>query len=251
MVYRLIDENPDGETVSRGAPFAPGGVAVVFGASGGIGRALTARLRAHPDFSNVSGYSRSGTIPLDLAVESTIEAVAAEVKSRGADVRLLIDATGVLQGEGVVAEKTWRQLDPAAMLRAFAVNAIGPALLMKHFLPLLPREGKSVFATLSARVGSIGDNRLGGWYSYRASKAALNQIVRTAAIELRRSRPEAVCVALHPGTVDTPLSALFAKPGLEIQSPDTAANRIVAVLDTLTSASSGEFFDQRGRAIAW
>ena len=251
MVHRLIDESPDGETESRGAPFAPGGIAVVFGASGGIGRALITRLRAHPDFSIVSGYSRSGTIPLDLAVESSIEAVAAEVKSRGADVRLLIDATGVLQGEGSIAEKTWRQLDPAAMSRAFVVNAIGPALLMKHFLPLLPREGKCVFATLSARVGSIGDNRLGGWYSYRASKAALNQIMRTAAIELRRSRPDAVCVALHPGTVDTPLSAHFAKPGLEIQPPDTAANRIVAVLDTLTSACSGDFFDQRGRPIAW
>lgn len=247
----MINDNPNGETASRVAPFVRGGIAVVFGASGGIGRALIARLRAHPDFSIVSGYSRSGTIPLDLAVESTIGAVAAEVKSRGADVRLLIDATGVLQGEGCIAEKTWRQLDSAAMSRAFAVNAIGPALLMKHFLPLLPREGKCVFATLSARVGSIGDNRLGGWYSYRASKAALNQIVRTAAIELRRSRPEAVCVALHPGTVDTPLSAHFTKPGLEIQSPETAANRIVAVLDTLTSASSGEFFDQRGRAIAW
>lgn len=249
---RLIDEKtPDGVTVSRVAPFAPGGIAVVFGASGGIGRALTARLCARPDFSMVSGYSRSGPLPLDLGVESSIEAVAAEVKSRGADLRLLIDATGVLQGEGCIAEKTWRQLDPAAMSRAFAVNAIGPALLMKHFFPLLPRQGKCVFATLSARVGSIGDNRLGGWYSYRASKAALNQIVRTASIELRRSRPDAVCVALHPGTVDTPLSANFGKPGLDVQSPETAAERIVALLDTLTSASSGEFFDQRGRRIPW
>jgi NAD(P)-dependent dehydrogenase (short-subunit alcohol dehydrogenase family) len=131
------------------------------------------------------------------------------------------------------------------------VNAIGPALLIKHFLPMLPRSGKCVFATLSARVGSIGDNRLGGWYSYRASKAALNQIVRTAAIELRRSRPDAICVALHPGTVATPLSARFAKSGLEVQSPDTAAMRILAVLDGLTAESSGEFLDQRARSIAW
>jgi NAD(P)-dependent dehydrogenase (short-subunit alcohol dehydrogenase family) len=122
---------------------------------------------------------------------------------------------------------------------------------MKHFLPMLPRSGKCVFATLSARVGSIGDNRLGGWYSYRASKAALNQIVRTAAIELRRSRPDAICVALHPGTVATPLSARFAKSGLEVQSPDTAAMRILAVLDGLTAESSGEFLDQRARSIAW
>lgn len=247
----MIADNPDEDSLSRAAPFPSGGIAVVFGASGGIGRALTTRLRAHPDFSIVSGYSRMGTIALDLGVESSIEAVAADVQRYGVDVRLLIDATGVLEGDGCVAEKTWRQLDPAAMSRAFAVNAIGPALLMKHCFPLLPREGKCIFATLSARVGSIGDNRLGGWYSYRASKAALNQIVRTAAIELRRTRPDAVCVALHPGTVDTRLSVRFAKPGLEVQSPDTAARRIMTLLDKLTSVSSGEFFDQRGRVIAW
>ena len=131
----------------------------------------------------------------------------------------------------------------------FAGN--GPALLMKHFLPLLPRAGRCVFATLSARVGSIGDNRLGGWYSYRSSKAALNQIVRTAAIELRRTRPDALCVAMHPGTVATPLSARFAKPGLEVQSPDTAAMRILTVLNMLTPQSSGDFFDQRGQPIIW
>ena len=250
-MHHLIDENLDGESISRTAPFLPGGTAVVFGASGGIGHALTTRLRAHPDFSIVLGYSRTSLIPLDLGVESSIEVAAADLRRRGVDVRLLIDATGVLEGDGCVAEKTWRQLDPAAMARAFVVNAIGPALLMKHFLPLLPREGKCVFATLSARVGSIGDNRLGGWYSYRASKAALNQIVRTAAIELRRTRPEAVCVALHPGTVDTRLSVRFAKPGLEVQSPDTAAQRIMTLIDTLTPVSSGEFIDQRGRPIAW
>ncbi len=232
-------------------PFPPGGIAVVFGASGGIGHALTSRLQAHTGFSMVSGYSRSGAIALDLSVESSIKAVAADVGRCGADLRLLIDATGVLEGDGCVAEKTWRQLDPAAMSRAFMVNAIGPALLMKHFLPLLPREGKCVFATLSARVGSIGDNRLGGWYSYRASKAALNQIMHTAAIELRRTRPDAICIALHPGTVATRLSTHFAKSGLEVQSPDEAAKHILTVLDALTPMTSGEFLDQWGRSIAW
>lgn len=232
-------------------PFPPGGIAVVFGASGGIGHALAERLHADPVFSRVSGYSRSGAIALDLGVESSIEAVAADVGRCGADVRLLIDATGVLEGDGCVAEKSWRQLDPAAMSRAFLVNAIGPALLIKHFLPRLPRDGKCVFAALSARVGSIGDNRLGGWYSYRASKAALNQIVRTAAIELRRSRPGAICVALHPGTVETRLSTNFAKSGLEVQSPDEAAERILAVLDALAPEASGGFLDQKGRPIAW
>jgi NAD(P)-dependent dehydrogenase (short-subunit alcohol dehydrogenase family) len=110
-------------------------------------------------------------------------------------------------------------------LRSFAANAIGPALLMKHFWPLIPKEGKSVFATLSTKVGSIGDNHLGGWYSYRASKAALNQIVRTTAIELKRRRPEAICVALHPGTADSNLSAPFSKAGLAVHSPAAAAER--------------------------
>ncbi|MGB8694491.1 MAG: SDR family NAD(P)-dependent oxidoreductase [Steroidobacteraceae bacterium] len=239
------------ESVASAELFAASGCAVVFGASGGIGRALALRLAAQPGFAAVLGYSRSSAVALDLCDESSIEAVAADARRSAVDLRLLIDATGVLDGDGVVAEKTWRQLDRAAMTRAFAVNAIGPALLMKHFLPLLPRTGRCVFATLSARVGSIGDNRLGGWYSYRASKAALNQMVRTAAIELRRTRPEALCIALHPGTVATPLSARFAKPGLEVQSPDTAALRILTVLNTLTAESSGEFFDQRGRPIVW
>ena len=137
------------------------------------------------------------------------------------------------------------------MAEAFAINAIGPALLMKHFLPLLPRGGKSVFATLSARVGSIKDNRLGGWYSYRASKAALNQFVRTAAVELGRSHREALCVALHPGTVDTPLTSPFRKAGLEVQSPDTAAGRLLAVIDRLGPADSGGFFDHRGDDVPW
>lgn len=247
----MIGESANGESVACTGSFPSGGIAVVFGANGGIGRALALRLAAQPDFSTVLGYSRSSAVALDLCEESSIEAVATDVSRCGVDVRLLIDATGVLEGAGCVAEKSWRQLDPAAMMRAFAVNAIGPALLMKHFLPMLPRAGRCMFATLSARVGSIGDNRLGGWYSYRSSKAALNQIVRTAAIELRRIRPEALCVAIHPGTVATPLSARFAKPGLEVQSPDTAAVRILTVLNTLTPQSSGDFFDQRGRPITW
>ena len=231
--------------------FPPNSTALVFGASGGIGSALVAQLGAASCFSNVLGYSRASAVPLDLAIASSIEAVAADVTNRGGELRLLIDATGVLDGDGCVAEKTWRQLDPTAMARAFAINAIGPALLMKHFLPLLPHAGKCVFATLSARVGSISDNRLGGWYSYRASKAALNQIVRTAAIELSRTRPDALCLAIHPGTVATRLSQRFAKSGLEVQSPEIAAMRILTVLDMLTPALSGEFFDQQGRPIAW
>lgn len=229
----------------------PEGLAVVIGASGGIGRALATALDAAGRFARVLTYSRSSAVPLDVTVPSSVEAAAADMAGYNMELRLIINATGVLEEEDCIAEKSLHQLNAEAMARSFAVNAIGPAMLMKHLLPNLPRTGKSVFATLSARVGSIGDNRLGGWYSYRASKAALNQIVRTAAIELGRSRPDALCVAIHPGTVATRLSQRFVKAGLEVQSPETAALRILSVLDTLPREASGGFFDQHGRPIAW
>ena len=137
------------------------------------------------------------------------------------------------------------------MAQVFAINAIGPALLMKHFLPLLARQGKAVFATLSAKVGSISDNRLGGWYTYRASKAALNQFVHTASIELARRHPAAICVALHPGTVQSALSAPFAKAGLDVRNPDEAASRLLNVLDGLQASDSGGFFNHDGQALPW
>ena len=228
-----------------------GGLALVFGASGGIGSALAARLSADPRFASVVTLSRSGSPPLDLLDEASIAAAAAHVAAIGLDIRLLIVATGVLDGEGCLAEKSWRQLDAQALARSFAINTIGPALLIKHFMPLLPRSGRCVFAALSARVGSIGDNRLGGWYGYRAAKAALNQLLRSAAVELKRSRPEALCIALHPGTVDTSLTRGFTKHGLEVQTPEAAAARIIDVMDRLNTADSGGFFDQHGHIIPW
>ena len=225
------------------------GIAVIIGATGGIGRALVAALTAQGRYARVVGFGRSTTPALDLTDEATIVVAAASLATSDGDIRLIIDATGILSGDGVEAEKTWRTLDPARMARAFAVNAIGPALLMKHFLPLLPREKRAVFATLSARVGSIGDNRLGGWYSYRASKAALNQLVRTAAIELQRRAPHAICVALHPGTVDTGLSRPFARTGLAVRSPAEAAQHILVMIDALTPVDSGGFFDWQGQAL--
>lgn len=228
----------------------PGGIAVVIGASGGIGSAFAQALAACPAFSQVIGLSRRGEPPVDLRDEPSIER-AAEHAARAGTLRLVIDATGILHGGDLQPEKTWRQLDPEAMATAFALNATGPALLMKHFLPRLPRAGKAVFATLSAKVGSIGDNRLGGWYSYRASKAALNQFVRTAAVELRRSHPQALCVALHPGTVATRLSSPFGKQGLDVQSPEVSAARLLAVLDRLGPADSGGFFDYRATPLPW
>lgn len=227
-----------------------GDLAVVIGASGGIGGALVHRLKLSENFAATIGFSRSSDPALDLSDESSIVACAEHLARLGTP-RLIIDATGVLHGSALQPEKSLRQVDAKQMAEAFAVNAIGPALLMKHFLPLLPRAGKSIFATLSARVGSIGDNHLGGWYSYRASKAALNQLVRTAAVELKRRQPEAVCVALHPGTVDTLLSSPFAKDGLEVQSPAVAAERLLAVVERLGPGESGGFFDQHGKPIPW
>ena len=224
----------------------PRGIAVVFGAGGGIGAALVAALGQNPDFDEVVALRRPA---LELTDEASIAAAARALPP--GEPRLLLDATGFLHDAAQRPERSLRELDAAALARNFALNAIGPALLMKHFLPLLPRQGRAVFATLSARVGSIGDNRLGGWYGYRAAKAALNQLMHTAAIELARSHPEAICVALHPGTVATSLSAPFAKAGLQVRPPTIAAAELLAVLAGLDKPDSGGFFDWRGATIPW
>lgn len=228
-----------------------GGLAIVIGQSRGIGAAIKAALEASGSFESVIGFSRTSEPGIDLLDEATIAAAAAQAKATGLDIRLVFDATGFLHGNGFSPEKSLSAIDPAHMAYAFAVNAAGPALLMKHFLPLLPKSGKSVFATLSAKVGSIGDNALGGWYSYRASKAALNQLVHSAAIELKRRAPEAICVALHPGTVDTGLSGDFAKNGLTVRPPSDAATMLIEVIDQLKPAQTGGFYDYKGEALPW
>jgi NAD(P)-dependent dehydrogenase (short-subunit alcohol dehydrogenase family) len=230
----------------------------VVGASGGIGRALVEQLLKQGGFGRVFALSRSVGQPpsgaigghIDVVAESTIAQAAEAVAAHG-PVGLIVVATGLLHADGVGPEKTWRALDPETLARLFAVNTIGPALVAKHFLPLLPRDRRSVFAALSARVGSVSDNRLGGWYGYRASKAALNQIVRTLAIELVRSRPAAICVALHPGTVATELSRPFRSgaEGDRLFTPAVAAGHLLGVLDGLTPADTGGLFAWDGAQI--
>lgn len=226
-------------------------MAVVVGGTGGIGSAFVDHLEDTECFAQVMPVGRSTEPALNLLDEDSIAAAADAVSRRDAPVRLVIDATGILHGEDLSPEKRLAHLDGEQLALLFAVNATGPALLMKHFLPLLPREGKSVFATLSAKVGSIGDNQLGGWHSYRASKAALNQFVRTAAIEIKRRKPEAVCVALHPGTVETKLSAPFAKSGLTVQTPQDSAANLLSVIDGLLPEQSGGFFAYDGTTLPW
>lgn len=228
-----------------------GGLAVVIGDTGGIGAAVAGALTQSGVFAKVIGYSRASDPDIDLLDEHTIIRAAKAVGTMEIDLRLVFDATGFLHGSGFRPEKTLAAITPEHMAHAFAVNAIGPALLMKHFLPLLAKDGKTVFATLSAKVGSIGDNALGGWYSYRASKAALNQFVHTAAIELARKSPGSVCVALHPGTVDTGLSSGFAKNGLTVRKPEETAALLLDVLDRLTPAQTGGFFDYQGATLPW
>lgn len=229
----------------------PSGLALVIGASGGIGKAVCEALEGQGFPGPVMGLSRRSEPHLDLLDEASIEAAAGHVATLGQPLRLLILATGFLHDETNRPERSLRDLTASHMAKAYALNTIGPALVLRHFTPLLPRDGRSVVAALSAKVGSIGDNHLGGWHSYRASKAALNQVMHTAAIELKRSRPEAVCVALHPGTVDTKLSEPFSKAGLNVRPPAVAARDLLDVIDRLKPADSGGFYDYQGRALPW
>jgi NAD(P)-dependent dehydrogenase (short-subunit alcohol dehydrogenase family) len=203
--------------------------------------------------TEVIGLSRSAPDPadrLDLLDEASIAAAAGRV-SAGGPVDLVLVASGMLHQEGQLPEKSFRDLSADALARSFAINSIGPALTAKHFLPLLPRHGRSVFAALSARVGSISDNQLGGWYGYRASKAALNMLVQTLAIELARTRREALCVALHPGTVNTGLSKPFQRAVApeKLFTPLYSAERMLAVLATLRPEDNGGCFAWDGLRI--
>ena len=227
-------------------------IALVIGGTGSIGSAIINELK-NQNFTKIISLGRSSNPPLDLLDESSIKKAADFIKNQPGSLCLLFDATGILHNEdqNQMPEKTYKNIDLTFMKKNFEINVMGPALIMKYFLPLLDTDQKSIFATLSAKVGSISDNRYGGWYSYRASKAALNQMIKTASIELKMKNKNAVCVAIHPGTVTSKLSKPFQKDNLKIQSNEESAKNIVQVMTNLKINDSGLFFDWSGDIINW
>jgi len=228
-----------------------GNSAVIIGTSGGIGAALHEAIADEGAYDVIHALSRSGPAPIDIEDEPSIAAAAARI-SAGPPPTLVVVATGLLHDGDRSPEKSYREFDPAWLAKTLAVNAIGPALLAKHLLPLMPRQGRTMFAMLSARIGSISDNRLGGWYGYRMAKAALNQLVRTLSIEEKRRNDRSIIVGLHPGTVDTALSKPFqgnVRPGT-LFTPDRAASQLLDVIDGLKVPDSGKLFDFEGKEVA-
>jgi NAD(P)-dependent dehydrogenase (short-subunit alcohol dehydrogenase family) len=218
--------------------------ALVVGASGGIGSAICEQLQA--DGWDVTGLSRS-IDGFDVGNAASVERGMAGLTGT---FDLIFVAVGILAPLWGSPEKSLSAIKSEDMAWVFAVNTIGPALILRHAARLLPKDGRGVVAILSARVGSIGDNQIGGWYSYRASKAALNQIVRGAAIELARSHKKSVCVSLHPGTVQTPFTANYAGRHTTVLAQEAARN-LLSVIDGLKPAQTGGFYDYAGQQIVW
>lgn len=241
--------------------FHPDANAIVIGTTGGIGGAFAKALSDDPAIGTVLSYSRSAANGdendpssqyIDITDEESV-GKAAESAAKIGPVDLVIVASGILHNGSIRPEKSMRDIESASMMEVFRVNTMGPALVAKHFLPLLRRNHKTVFAALSARVGSIADNRLGGWLSYRASKSALNMLLKTLSIEQARKRPQSIVVGLHPGTVDTRLSMPFQKnvPSEKLFAPEYSALRLLQVIDGLRSDETGGFFAWDSQAISY
>ncbi|MBT5570249.1 MAG: SDR family NAD(P)-dependent oxidoreductase [Alphaproteobacteria bacterium] len=242
-------------------PFGTGLSVAVFGASGGIGRALTDILQSDISVERVYALSRtepeglgekSTGIAFDMLDEASI-AEAATVIAKAGPLHLAIIATGFLHDDTVGPEKRSQDLNSKNMEHLFRINTIGPALIAKHVFPLLAKDRRSVFAALSARVGSISDNKLGGWHCYRASKAALNMVIRTLSIEMAYRNQHSICVALHPGTVDTQLSEPFRGnlPAEKVFTPVDAATQLLEVMAGLSPKDTGGFFAWDGQKIPY
>ena len=228
-------------------------LALVIGSGGGIGVAMLSQLQSDTSYNQAIGLSRSTEVSVNYFDETSVakaaQSVASLCETSNLQLRLLVVATGFLHGDAGQPERSFTNMDPAYLTQVFQINTLGPALVMKHFLPLMPKTGRCVAGFVSAKVGSIGDNALGGWYGYRASKAALNQLVKTASIEMTRRNKESICVSLHPGTVATRLSQPFAKTGLNVRPATEAATDLLAVLAGLNPADTGCLIDYQGQKI--
>ena len=221
--------------------------ALVIGASGALGTAFCEQLEQDPRCAGVRALGRRTVPALDLERPETIAGAATELAAE-APYQLIIHAAGLLHRDAIKPEKSFSAIEPEALQAVFQVNTLGPALVLRHFLPLLDPQG--AMAMLSAKVGSIGDNRLGGWYAYRASKAALNMLIKTAAIELARTRPQTRLLSLHPGTVVSALSQPF-RGASSARPADVAADQLLTLIDQLTPADSGHFFAYDGERLPW
>lgn len=232
---------------------------IVIGASGGIGKAMVDTLESSNQVSHIYALSRNGqshhsakviNLEFEITSEKSICDAADGLKENG-PFDIIIIATGLLIGEGIEPEKSMRAMSFDAFEKSFLTNAIGPAITAKYFLPLLRRDSKAVFAALSARIGSISDNRLGGWYAYRASKAALNMIIKTLSIEYARRFKEVVIVGFHPGTVDTKLSRPFQAnvKADKLFTAEYSAKKLLSVIDQLKANDTGNLFDWAGEKI--
>lgn len=227
--------------------FGSGYKALVIGASGAIGQAFCQLLRADANCVGVRELSRNSTPALDLEAPASIAGAAAALAEHG-PYQLIVHAAGLLHRAGIAPEKSLAAIEADALQAVFQVNALGPALVLRHFLPLLDKQG--AMAMLSAKVGSIGDNRLGGWYAYRASKAALNMLIKTAAIELARNKPKARLLSLHPGTVISQLSHPF-RGATAARPAEQAAAEMLRVIDSLGPEHSGSFHAYDGQPLPW
>lgn len=229
---------------------------LILGGSGGLGSAMAQRFAQDPT-RQVLAIGRSdgenGQPSFEYKNEASLASAALWVQKQcsSAPLTTVIVATGILHSESGSPERSWSQLDSGYLQEVMLVNAIGPALAVKHFAPLLAKDQNTLWTMISAKVGSIGDNALGGWYGYRASKAALNQIVKTASIEMTRRNKLAICVAVHPGTVATKLSEPFSKAGLNVRSPEVAAEDIFNVIQQLKPSDTGSFVDYLGNKLPW
>lgn len=233
----------------------------VIGSTGGIGHALVDALAGSDQVESLYALSRTGAshpspkvqnLTFNFLDEASVAAAAEALREVG-KFDIIIVATGLLQGDGIAPEKNMRALDLDAMRKSFEINTFGPALTAKHFLPLLRRDDKAVFAALSARVGSISDNRLGGWYSYRASKAALNMMLKTLSIETARRWKDQIIIGLHPGTVDTGLSKPFQSnvPDGKLFTPEFSAEKLLSVVDQVGPGDTGGLFAWDGARVSF